>query len=61
MVAGVPVEIDVTSQVQAALAGDHLISLRISSPTDVGSAGDITYGSREKSDASGRPVLIVQP
>ncbi|MDQ0914569.1 polysaccharide lyase family 8 super-sandwich domain-containing protein [Paenibacillus sp. V4I5] len=61
MVVGVPVEIDVTSQVQTALAGDHLISLRISSPTDVGSAGDITYGSREKSDASVRPVLIIQP
>ncbi|WP_164716278.1 polysaccharide lyase family 8 super-sandwich domain-containing protein [Paenibacillus whitsoniae] len=61
MTAGVPIEIDVTSQIQAALTGDHLISLRISSPTDSGSAGDITYGSREKSDVSLRPVLILQP
>ncbi|MDQ0872413.1 hyaluronate lyase [Paenibacillus sp. V4I3] len=59
MVVDTPVDIDVTAQVQSALAGSKMISIRVNSPTDVGSTGDITYGARENATETKRPVLVI--
>ncbi|WP_164821502.1 polysaccharide lyase family 8 super-sandwich domain-containing protein [Paenibacillus koleovorans] len=54
---GAPVSLDVTSQVNAALAGDKQLSIRVYSPTDAGGTGNVTYGSREDATDANRPVL----
>jgi len=61
MSVGIPVEFDVTTLVNNALAADKKISIRIYSPTNVGSAGDIIYGSKEQTTATNRPQLIITP
>lgn len=61
MAAGIPIEVDVTSQVNSTIASGGSLSLRIYSPTDVGSTGDISYGSREHTTAANRPVLSITP
>lgn len=57
--AGTPVEIDVTAQVNAAIADDKTLSLRISSPANVGSDGWVQYGAKENGTASNRPALVI--
>ena len=54
-----PVEFVVTPQVQAALAGDGLLSLELSSLSYVGSPGLVSYASRENATAAVRPQLII--
>ncbi|MCZ8510915.1 DNRLRE domain-containing protein [Paenibacillus filicis] len=56
---GTSVQIDVTSQVQAALTGDKKLSIRISSPANQGSTGDVSYASKENGTASYRPVIVI--
>ncbi|WP_214629245.1 DUF7594 domain-containing protein [Paenibacillus agaridevorans] len=59
MSVGTPIEIDVTTQVNDALFTDQKISIGVYSPTNVGSAGDIIYGSKEQTTAANRPQLII--
>lgn len=59
MTASTPVEVDITAQVNSAIASGGILSLRVYSPTDVGSTGDISYGSREQTNAANRPVLNI--
>ncbi|MNN01304.1 hypothetical protein D3C81_1139180 [compost metagenome] len=60
MAAGVAVEIDVTAEVNAAIAaGSGSVSFAVYAPTDTGSTGDVIYGSKEQTVASSRPVLTV--
>src|SRR5439155_1638968 len=54
-----PLNVDVTALVQAALAGDKTLSLRLASITQ-SSAGQINYGARENSDPNLRPQLIIE-
>lgn len=55
---GQPVEIDVTQQVQQALAEDRQVSLRIFATQDVGETGWVLYGARE-GPPQHRPQLIL--
>ncbi|OXM83281.1 polysaccharide lyase family 8 super-sandwich domain-containing protein [Paenibacillus rigui] len=59
MAAGKPVEVDVTAQVNSAIASGGKLSLRVYSPTDVGSTGDISYGSKEQTNTANRPALAI--
>ena len=54
-----PVEFMVTPQVLNALNGDKKLSVQLYSLRYVGSAGIVTYASREAVDASTRPQLIL--
>lgn len=54
-----PVYLDLTAQINSALAGDKLVSLLVSSPTNVGADGWVNYGSRETTNAAYRPALVV--
>jgi len=56
--AGQPVELDITSLVQQAQAGDGKLSLRIFSTRNVGGSGLVNYGSRQGS-AADRPQLVL--
>jgi hypothetical protein len=58
-VANSPIEFSVTPQVQAAIAGDGLLSLELFSLTDVGGPGLASYASRENATAGNRPQLII--
>lgn len=51
------IEVDVTSQVNAEIAGDKKLSLKVAS-TVLGSASNVDYGSKENSDPTARPVLV---
>lgn len=57
--AGAPVWLDITAQVNSALAGDKLLSLLVSSPTNYGADGWVNYGSRENTNAAYRPALVI--
>jgi hypothetical protein len=57
--ANVPVEFDVTPQVQAALAGDGLLSFELFSLSYVGGPGLVSYASRENATVSRRPQLLL--
>lgn len=57
---GSAAEVDLTSQVAAALAGDKKLSLVIVSPVNVGSKGDVSYASKEHAAPESRPSLQVQ-
>ncbi len=54
-----PVEIVVTPQVQAALAGDGRLSLQLASLKNVGAPGLVSYGSIENPVPSRRPQLLL--
>ncbi|MEA2711447.1 MAG: hypothetical protein QOF78_4048, partial [Phycisphaerales bacterium] len=54
-----PLNIDVTSLVQGALAGDKTLSLKLLSITQ-NTSGQISLGSRENGNANFRPQLILQ-
>ncbi len=54
-----PVEFMVTPQVLEALNGDKKLSVQLYSLRNVGSAGIVSYASREAADASTRPQLIL--
>jgi len=56
---GTSASFDVTAQAQSARAGDKLLSIAISSPTNVGSNGWVNYASKENTNAAYRPVLVV--
>ncbi len=56
---GVPVEIDVTPQVQDALNNDRQLSLQIFSLRPAGGPGLVSYASREYTDAAARPQLML--
>jgi hyaluronate lyase len=56
---GVPALIDVTEQVNTALAGDKKLSLLILSKANYGSNGDVSYASKEHGTAAYRPVLDI--
>ena len=57
--ANTAVALDVTSSAAAALGGDRLLSVLVSSPTNVGAEGWVNYGSRENGNAAYRPALMV--
>lgn len=59
MSAGVPVEIDVTAQVNTALVSGQPLMLAVFSPSNTGSNGDVIYGSRQHALSSARPVLSI--
>ncbi|MBW5445712.1 DNRLRE domain-containing protein [Cohnella sp. CFH 77786] len=58
---GVPIRIDVTSQVRAAMSGDKKISIRVFCTSPAGSRPLVSYGSSEHSDAQVLPVLQIDP
>ncbi|MCX7047494.1 MAG: DNRLRE domain-containing protein [Candidatus Sumerlaeota bacterium] len=58
-VTGQPVEFIVTPQVADTLLGDKKLSLRISSTGNFGDAGNVSYASRENTNAANRPQLIL--
>jgi hypothetical protein len=57
--AGVPVEIVVTPQVQATLAGDRQLSLQLVSLVNVGGPGNASYAAREHTNPALRPQLLL--
>ncbi|UKS27082.1 DNRLRE domain-containing protein [Paenibacillus sp. HWE-109] len=59
--AGTAVELDVKSQVIAALSGNKKLSLKLSSPSNQGSLGWVQYGSKEYGVAAYRPVIVITP
>jgi hypothetical protein len=58
-VTGQPVEFSVTPQVAAALRDNRKLSLGVASTGDYGSAGNVTYASRENGTVANRPQLIL--
>ena len=54
-----PIEFIVTPQVQAALAGDGLLSLELISLSNNGGSGVTSYASREDADPARRPQLLL--
>ncbi|MFD0693454.1 endo-alpha-N-acetylgalactosaminidase family protein [Paenibacillus sp. GCM10027628] len=52
-------EIDVTSQVAAAMANGKKLSIRVYASQTVGGASSASYGSRENTTSSNRPILTV--
>jgi hyaluronate lyase len=50
---------DVTSQAIAAQSSGNLLSIGITSPSNIGSNGWVEYGSKENGTASSRPVIVV--
>ncbi|MNC53116.1 hypothetical protein D3C75_1025030 [compost metagenome] len=59
MAVGVPVVIDVTAQVNAAITAGGSLSLTVYAPSNTGSNGDVIYGSKEQTSASASPVLDI--
>jgi len=57
--AGQTVELDVTREVQEAMANDGKLTLQISSPRDVGSNGTASYSSKEASVSANLPQLVL--
>jgi len=55
---GVPLQLPVTTQAQAALASDRLLSFQISAVTET-SNGLVSYGSKESVLVTNRPVLTI--
>ncbi|MWV42662.1 DNRLRE domain-containing protein [Paenibacillus sp. HJL G12] len=54
-----PVLIDITAEVNAAISGNKILSLRISSPSNQGSLGWVQYGSREHGTAAYQPGILI--
>ncbi|NQX68717.1 hypothetical protein HQN90_21565 [Paenibacillus alba] len=61
IVAGTPIQINVTSEVQAAMASGKKISIRVYCTTPAASTNLVTYASSENSNASLRPALSITP
>lgn len=59
MAVGVPVEINVTAQVNAAITAGDSLSLTVYNPSSTGNNGDVVYGSKEQMLASACPVLAI--
>lgn len=59
-VTGEILEIDVTAQVNTEIAGDKKLSLKVTNTTS-GSPTNVSYGSRENTDPTARPVLEITP
>ncbi|OIB02037.1 hypothetical protein AK95_03785 [Paenibacillus sp. LC231] len=59
--AGTPATLDVTAQVNAAVAGDRTIAVQLAQTTNYGSTGWVIYGSKEHTNAAYRPVLLFEP
>ncbi len=57
--ANVPVEVVITPQVQAALAGDGQLSLELFSLKNGGGSGTVSYASLESGNAGQRPQLLL--
>lgn len=57
--AGTSLQFDVTTQAQAALTADKKLSIVVTSPTNQGSTGDVSYASKENGTASYRPVIVI--
>ncbi|MWV42519.1 DNRLRE domain-containing protein [Paenibacillus sp. HJL G12] len=55
-----PVTLDVTAQVNSALAGDRTLALQLAQTTNYGSTGWVIYGSKEHENAAYRPVLLFE-
>lgn len=53
------VQVDLTSQAQAAMGGNKLMSFEIEAAQNYGSAGSVDYASRENGATASRPVLVV--
>jgi hypothetical protein len=58
--AGLPVELDITSQARAEAAGDGMLSLRIRS-TSSGTEKAVSFGSRENGASASHPFLEITP
>ncbi len=56
---GERVTIDVTNQVKTALTSDKFLSIEVTSPTYQTSNGSVTYASKESSNQSYRPVMVI--
>ncbi|QIZ07197.1 DNRLRE domain-containing protein [Priestia megaterium] len=56
---GTPVSFDVTDQVKASLTGDKLLSIVVTSPSKQSSNASVTYASKENSNKSYRPVIVI--
>ncbi|MGG1555413.1 DUF7594 domain-containing protein [Paenibacillus ferrarius] len=59
LVAGTPITINVTPQVQAAMASGKKLSIRVYSISAAGANGNVAYGSSENATESLRPVLMI--
>jgi hypothetical protein len=53
--------LDVTAQVNAAMAGDRTIAVQLAQTTNYGSTGWVIYGSKEHTNAAYRPMLLFEP
>lgn len=53
------VQVDVTSQAVAAQGGNKLLSFEVEAAQNYGSAGSVDYASRQHSNVSQRPVLVL--
>lgn len=60
MAVGVPVEIDVTAQVNEAIPSGGSLSFMVYAPSNTGSNGDVIYGSKEQTLDSASPVLAIR-
>jgi hyaluronate lyase len=54
-----PVEIDLTTAANGALAGGKVLSMEVESSANYGSAGYVDYASKEHSNLNYRPALVV--
>ncbi|GFZ98346.1 hypothetical protein GCM10008018_50750 [Paenibacillus marchantiophytorum] len=59
--AGTPIQINVTSQVQAAMASGKKISIRVYNTNAAASTNLVSYASSENSNAALRPTLNITP
>ncbi|MFC4099872.1 polysaccharide lyase family 8 super-sandwich domain-containing protein [Paenibacillus xanthanilyticus] len=57
--AGTSAMIDITAEVNAAIAGDKKVSIRIAGASNQGANGWANYGSKEHATADSRPALVL--
>lgn len=61
IVAGTPITINVTSQVQAAMSTGKKLSIRVYSTSAVNSNGNVSFASSESIASTDRPKLTITP
>ncbi|MNR38080.1 hypothetical protein D3C85_1561530 [compost metagenome] len=61
IVAGMPITINVTSQVQAAMSTGKKLSIRVYSTSAVNSNGNVSFASSESTTSADRPKLTITP
>ncbi|CAN7288485.1 hypothetical protein LJR153_001439 [Paenibacillus sp. LjRoot153] len=61
IVAGTPITINVTSQVQAAMSTGKKLSIRVYSTSPVNSNGNVSFASSESITSTDRPKLTITP